>query len=251
MEIEILRNLNHTNILKLECLYETLDCYYLVFNHLIGCLLSDYISRNGPLTTHQCAIILEVLIDIIKYLNGNGVIHRDITPAKILIKSNEIKKENIFLIGFEKSSKTKLSYIISSMGSPGFIAPETFIRQSLDLRNPEKGFNLTSKCDYFSLGVTLYFMLFGKIPYDQKETFVLKKNKFCQFKFVEDSKFEYFKNDILPFLEKNPHKRRSINDKTEITNLLMKLSTFEIEAENEAEESITTLLISNLDKLKK
>ena len=243
--------MNHVNLLKLECFYETHECYYLVFNHCKGCLLSDYISKNGPLDPHQCAIILEVLLDIIKHLNENGVIHRDITPSNILIKSNEIKKENIFLIGFEKSTTKKLSFNLSSIGSPGFIAPEIFKTRSLDLiKLGKSASNFTFKCDYFSLGVTLYFMLFGKLPYeDEREAIVLKKNKLCKFKFVENSKFAYFKNDILPFLEKNPQKRRCLKEKKEITDFLVKFITFE--TENEVEEVNANLLRNNLDKLKK
>ena len=88
-------------------------------------------------------------------------------------------------------------------------------------------------------------MLFGEIPYEnEREANILKKNKLCKFKFVEDSKFTYFKNDILPFLEKNPQKRRCFQDKQEITDLLVKLATFE--NENELEETNATLLRNSL-----
>lgn len=236
--------MNHQNLLKLQTIYQDRDYFYLAFEYLDGHLLSEHIEGYGPLSTQECAIVLEVLLEIINYLSKNGIIHRNITPAHILIKSKVISRENIFLVGFGNSASTKKSFIIPFSGTPGYIAPEIFLLPSFHLDDRKKS-QIRPQCDYFSLGITFYVMLFGSLPYENN---VFEKNKKMSFKFIKCEKFDVIRKDILSFLDINQKTRRCADDELQISALLRNLMLF---FDSDHEEGNINFLCKNLEDLQK
>lgn len=133
------------------------------------------------------------------------------------------------------------------MITPGYIAPEFF---NFSFLNSEEKFELIMKSDYFSLGITLYYLLFENIPYfSTNSALILKANQKRNFKFSTSAKFKFFEKDILQFLEKNQKKRFCGNDPIELQNFLFNLSTYDESSGND--EFGTILLRNNLDALNK
>lgn len=105
-------------------------------------------------------MILKQLTDTIIYLNESGIIHRDLKPENVMIIMNEDKKmvKRVKLIDFGFGVfKDKLKDLTDKekfAGTPGFIAPEVYEHLDYD-----------EKIDTFSLGIILYFMLYGYLPF--------------------------------------------------------------------------------------
>ena len=83
-EIEILRKLNHPNIIKLHHVHKTQTHTYLVTELCKHGDLQSFISRKGNLSEEIAGTIMSEVIEGVKYLIGMGVIHRDLKPANIL-----------------------------------------------------------------------------------------------------------------------------------------------------------------------
>lgn len=191
-EINIRRKLNHPNLMKLISVFEGSSAFYFVSEHIEGISLSDYIEKFGIISTEDSAIILNALINILNYLHENKIIHRDVNPHNIIIKNSDIKEKNIFLTGFWNATFVD-SFVYSGIffGTPGYIAPELFYFFSENLRK-EHNFNYNEKSDFFSLGITLYFMLFGDLPYKEKDKkSILKRNQECDFFFRSQTSSYY------------------------------------------------------------
>lgn len=214
-----------------------------------GCNLKEYIIKKGHLSCSECAIIFEVLLNVLEYLHSNQIIHRDIKPENIIIRNSIISKENIYLVGFDHAVfKKDIRYSVLYGGSPGYIAPELFSSEKFLYEND----NLyEEKCDYFSLGITIYCAIFGKMPYESEEiSDLLNLNKKCKFRLEKNEKFKVFKKDLLAFLEKDPQKRRGVEKKLN-SIFLFNLFTYDDEDFDETNGSPVTEKISSLKSIER
>ena len=94
-------------------------------------------------------------------LFNKGIVHRDLKPANILLKNGKIK---IADFGFSKLIKNYNEVLVSCLGTPAYTAPQVL-----------KSENYSSKCDIWSLGVMLYFMVCGKLPWKADSQYELIK----------------------------------------------------------------------------
>ena len=110
--------------------------------------------------------------------------HRDIKPENILFRSNQITEKNQFVLGdFGLATFNDVKeYLFQRCGSPGFVAPEIF-----QINGPEEHYGL--KCDMFSVGVSLYYMLTGGLPYANKAK-ILEENMEGKFEFGNMKKYQ-------------------------------------------------------------
>ena len=168
LDIEVLKDINHPNILKLLDIKENSESYFLIFEYINGGNLNDYlenyIKETGQhLSEEIVQYIMKQLVDAIKYLHDKKIVHRDIKPANILIKydseedllNKNILKSKIILSGFDISTHLKKGDMLDILvGSPFYIAPEIRAR---------KPYN--EKVDIWSLGIICYQLLFGKHPH--------------------------------------------------------------------------------------
>ena len=155
-EIEILKNLDHPNIIKLYNYIQTKDKIYIVTEFCDRGDLSRYIkqtpndTRNIKMTLGTVEMITKQLSKGIEYLRTCGIIHRDLKPHNIFMDSNGIIKIGDF--GFAKASdETDLSSTIC--GSPIYMAPEIVFYK-----------NYTSNADLWSIGVILYQLVYAETP---------------------------------------------------------------------------------------
>ena len=158
--IELLRNLNHPNIIKLrEVLYvkETASAYLVTDFCECGSLAT--IMKSGRLAARLVRSIFARLASAVAYLHGRRVIHQDIKPGNVFVS----KEGNIVLGDFGLCHP--FDTVAGLFGTAMYQAPEALDIDS-DVENCEGG-----KEDVWSLGVTLYEMLFGATPFSGRNIY--------------------------------------------------------------------------------
>ena len=178
-EIKILRSIEHINLIKLDSIYETQKTYYMVYELYSGGDLKQYIAENGILNESQAALIMRNILEGVKYLHSKNIMHRDIRPENILFRSSKITEPNQAVLSnfLFATSNHVIQYIFPKCGTPGFVAPEIYA-----VKSPQEHYGL--KCDLFSLGVTLYYMLTGGLPYSGERD-LISQNRECEFDFYK------------------------------------------------------------------
>jgi tRNA A-37 threonylcarbamoyl transferase component Bud32 len=148
-------SLHHPNIVATHDRGETEGgTYYIVMEYLEGGTLEDLIDREGQLPPREAAEIALEVADALSVAHESGVIHRDIKPQNILLSGSGEAKVADFGIA-RALSATTMTRAGSILGTVHYISPE----QAL-------GEQATYQSDLYSLGVVLYEMLTGELPYD-------------------------------------------------------------------------------------
>ena len=148
-------SLRHPNIVATHDRGETENgTYYIVMEYLEGGTLEDLIGGAGPLPPREAAEIAVEIADALTVAHENDVIHRDIKPQNILLSATGEAKVADFGIA-RAASATTMTQAGSILGTVHYISPE----QAL-------GELATPRSDLYSLGVVLYEMLTGELPYE-------------------------------------------------------------------------------------
>lgn len=144
--------LKHPNILPVYDAGSTEDFYYIVMGYAEGGTLEDLI-RMGPLDIEIAIKIVVQLAEALEYAHSKGVIHRDIKPSNILL--DEEGRPLLSDFGIAKALEgTKLTQTGIIIGTPEYMSPEQGQGKKIDHRS-----------DIYSLGVVLYEMLTGQLPF--------------------------------------------------------------------------------------
>ena len=229
-EIEILKNLDHPDIVRIIEFYNTDESYYIISEYCPGGELFEKI--NEIFSETQIAVMFRQILSGLAYLHSNNIIHRDLKLENILIKEIEKSKEtneDLFVLKiidfgtakiFDKNKKVK-----AIVGSSYYIAPEVL----------NKKYNM--ECDLWSAGVILYMFIVGHAPFDGKnDKEIMEKIK----------KGNYLKNES-----------RWINSSNEVKDLINKLLVYEPEKRLTACEALkhpwfkvtnSNILYSNISK---
>ena len=157
-EINILRKTDHPNILKLLSFYSNELSYNIITELCSEGELFDEINKNGIFNEKKASYIIYQILSGINYCHKMNIIHRDIKPENIfIIKREDYDNDLLFIkIGDFGTAKwfeeNKIERKI--VGSSYYIAPEVL----------EKKYN--EKCDLWSIGVIMYILLSGKLPFN-------------------------------------------------------------------------------------
>jgi calcium-dependent protein kinase len=154
-EISIVRKLDHRNILKLFEVYEDQDNFYVVSEALMtGHILDHIVLSQKPSECMMARIMFQVL-NAVHYCHINGVIHRNLNLKNLLLESMDVDENvHVKVSGFGMSCLLSDEARLSDrVGCANFIAPEVL----------KKAYN--EKCDVWSCGVILYFLLSGTLPF--------------------------------------------------------------------------------------
>lgn len=156
VEAQSAARLIHPNIVNVYDVGEDDGLYYIVMELIEGITLKQYIQKKGQLSVRETISIAIQIANGIECAHNNQLVHRDIKPQNIMISREGKVKVTDFGIARAASSNTING---TAMGSVHYISPEQAAGKYVD-----------EKTDIYSLGITMYEMLTGKVPFDGEST---------------------------------------------------------------------------------
>ncbi|KRL04701.1 Stk1 family PASTA domain-containing Ser/Thr kinase [Liquorilactobacillus oeni] len=154
-----LTELVHPNIVSIYDLGEENGMQYLIMEYVEGMDLKEYISKSFPFRYTRVIAIMEQILSAVAEAHAHDIIHRDLKPQNILIDKNGQAKITDFGIALA-TSEYSLTQTNTLLGSVHYLSPEQ-----------ARGSLVTKQSDIYSLGIILFEMLTGQVPY-QGETAV-------------------------------------------------------------------------------
>uniref|UniRef100_A0A8C2CSL2 non-specific serine/threonine protein kinase n=1 Tax=Cyprinus carpio TaxID=7962 RepID=A0A8C2CSL2_CYPCA len=161
-EIEAMKNLSHQHVCRLYHVIETSSKIYMVLEYCPGGELFDYIIAKDRLSEEETRVFFRQIISALAYVHSKGYAHRDLKPENLLIDENH----NLKLIDFGLCAKPKGGLgleLLTCCGSPAYAAPELIQGKAY----------IGSEADVWSMGVLLYALLCGFLPFDDDNYMVL------------------------------------------------------------------------------
>lgn len=162
LEIEILKRVNHQNIVNLEAVFQTLDSVFLVAEIVEGGNLFSRMKKMKTYSEKDAAVLVRNMCSALAYLHKLGIAHRDVKPENILLVSehsnSDVKLADFGLSRYFSGSAS----LFTRVGTPLYVAPEIL---------GNKGYG--SLVDLWALGVLTYCLLSGKPPFPCHDIAVL------------------------------------------------------------------------------
>lgn len=198
-EINILKDLDHPNILKMYEFFEDEKRYYIVTDICKGGELFDEIVARGKFSERDASLLMKQVLSCINYCHQNSIVHRDLKPENILLEQNK-EFDQIKIIDFGTSLVVdEGKKLDEKLGTPYYIAPEVLAK------------NYGQKCDIWSCGVITYIVLSGIPPFNgATDQEIMKKVKIGKFSFSDpiwNSISDNAKDFITQLLTKDQNKR--------------------------------------------
>lgn len=192
-------SLSHPNIVEIYDVGEDEGNFYIVMEYIEGKTLKQLIKKRGVLTISETIDIMLQLLDALAHAHDSYIIHRDIKPQNIMIKDSGLVKITDFGIAVAINS-AQLTQTNSVMGSVHYLPPEQ-----------AGGKGSTIRSDIYSLGILLFEMLTGKVPFkgDSAVEIALKhiKETMPSAKEINPVIPQALENVILKASAKNPKNR--------------------------------------------
>ncbi len=152
-EARTVAQLSHPHIVSIHDVGAQDGVYYLVMAYVEGETLRDLIVRQGALPPRQAAEILTQVAQALDYAHQRGVVHRDVKPGNILMEAGQRVVLTDFGIA-QAVEGPRLTATGMSLGTPEYMSPEQAMGGTTDARS-----------DVYSLGIVLYEMLTGHVPF--------------------------------------------------------------------------------------
>ncbi|KAI1882653.1 hypothetical protein AGOR_G00237100 [Albula goreensis] len=205
-EVNILREIQHSNIITLHDVFENKTDVILILELVSGGELFDFLAEKESLSEEEATQFLKQILDGVQYLHSKRIAHFDLKPENIMLLDKNDPSPRIKLIDFGIAHKINAGNEFKNIfGTPEFVAPEIVNYEPLGL-----------EADMWSIGVITYILLSGASPFlgeSKQET--LANISAVSFDFDE----EYFSNTselakdfIRRLLVKDPKKRMTITD---------------------------------------
>jgi [calcium/calmodulin-dependent protein kinase] kinase len=206
-EIAIMKKLYHNNLVSLiEVLDDpTEDSLYMVMEMCKkGVIMKVGLEQKAdPYDDEKCRLWFRDLILGIEYLHAQGIAHRDIKPDNCLLTGDNVLKVVDFGVS-EMFAKDSDMYTAKSAGSPAFLPPELCVVKHGDVSG--------KAADIWSMGVTLYCLRYGRIPFEKQSIFELYESIRNDPFHLEGETDDIFKDLMYRILEKDPVKRITMQE---------------------------------------
>ncbi|XP_048193454.1 sperm motility kinase 4A-like [Perognathus longimembris pacificus] len=195
-EVDILKSVEHKNIVKLFEVVETRGKLYLVMEYIDGDL-ADHVQKVGRLEEEEARPIFWQILRGVKYCHDNGIAHRDLKAENILLDTRGTAK----LCDFGLSTRFLPRQLLDmECGTMAYWPPEMFKQQRY--QGP--------KLDVWSLGVLLYYMVMGVLPYDGRSRLVLKEQVVAGIFKVRESFSPELRGILAYMMRANPNIRPTV-----------------------------------------
>jgi predicted Ser/Thr protein kinase len=162
-EAKAMARLNHPNIVTIHNFEIEGDRHFIVMEYVEGSNLDEDLKKGGPMPIDDVIKAALQMVDGFGYAHENGIVHRDIKPSNIMVdRSGKVKITDFGIakiLGDSKLTKTG-----TGAGSLHYMSPEQIEGRPIDTRT-----------DIYSLGITLYQMITGKVPFSDESEFVVMR----------------------------------------------------------------------------
>ena len=206
IEIGILKLCHHPNVVRLLDHLENEDYIFIVTEYIEGGTLGQYFKkRNFNFSERQASSIMSQIANGVKYLHKYGIVHRDLKPDNIMItQQNDFGIIKIMDFGLSKIVSTQ-EKMVDGYGTLSYVAPEVLLRTPYN-----------KEVDIWSMGVILYYMLCGHLPFKgNKEVVIAEKIVNDDLEFDEDEwevRSKKVRELISSCLKKEPEERITIDE---------------------------------------
>ncbi|MDO5018293.1 MAG: Stk1 family PASTA domain-containing Ser/Thr kinase [Lagierella massiliensis] len=223
MEAQSAASLSHHNIVSVydvgNAVVNDQRYNYIVMEYIDGRTLKEIINTDGPLGAEFVANVGFQIASALEAAHRKAVVHRDIKPHNILIDSDNVAKVTDFGIARISSSST-ITYTSTVLGTVHYISPEQ-----------AKGKFIDKKSDIYSLGVVLYEMATGRVPFDAENAvgIALKhiQDQLIEPKSINPDIPDGLNDIILKAMDKDPNNR--FNSATQMKMALLNFRNFKLD----------------------
>ncbi|KNC47295.1 CAMK protein kinase [Thecamonas trahens ATCC 50062] len=157
-EVNILKSVTHPNVIGIQDVYSSPTNLILILELATGGELLDTIMARGLLSEDEARHVFAQLVDAVAHLHESGIVHRDLKPENVLIATSNSLDIKISDFGLSRIVSDS-SFMGTLCGTLAYTAPEVFEQGSC---------GYTSAVDIWSLGVILYVMLSGYMPFSEQ-----------------------------------------------------------------------------------
>lgn len=154
-EVLLLEQLQSDNIVKVYDRFPDGNNYYIVMELVDGLNVEQYVNKNGAIPYRRALGYMIEVLHTMQYVHEKGIVHRDMKPSNVMIRSNEHVCLLDFGIAKDMNSSNGGTQVGTVIGSDGYMSPEQ-----------ADGFSIDHRADIYALGCVLYFMLTGHHAYD-------------------------------------------------------------------------------------
>jgi len=179
-EAEIGRMMDHPGVLRVFPAEKSRRVYF-VMEWVAGVSLRALLTRDQPMDPERAIRIATAVCDVLDHIHARGVVHRDLKPENIIVgNGDQIKLIDFGIAGMADARRLTYGKFSQSFGTPDYVAPEQV-----------KGKRGDARTDIYSLGVILYEMLTGAMPFEGETPLVVLNSR--------------LKNDAISPRKRNPN----------------------------------------------
>ncbi|MCP4146338.1 MAG: SUMF1/EgtB/PvdO family nonheme iron enzyme [bacterium] len=209
-EAETSANLYHSNIVSIIDVGQTDEFYYIIMEYLEYSLRD--ILKDKALTINSSLDIVKKLSTALDFAHGKGFVHRDLKPENIMFRNDDTPVIVDFGIVKALDNSTRLTETGTSIGTPYYMSPEQ-----------ARGHEIDGRCDFYSLGIVLYEMITGHVPYKGTDSVSTILQHFNEPIPTLNEEFSYLQPVINAMMAKKAGQR--VKDGSDLLKLISTMET--------------------------